>query len=121
MASERARAMRKAPTQGERELWQLVRKRQISGCSFRRQASIGPFIVDFVCLERRIIVEVDGSSHEDPTRRARDAERDRWLERQGFHVLRLLDGEVLENPEAALQRIRDYLGVASDPLPDPPP
>ena len=60
---EPARALRGAPTEGERALRQLLRKRRIAGHRFRRQVAIGPFIADFACLERRVIIEVDGSSH----------------------------------------------------------
>jgi very-short-patch-repair endonuclease len=115
VANERARALRKAQTEGERALWQLLRRRQIAGYRFRRQVSIGPFIADFVCLERRVIVEVDGSSHENAVRRQKDIQRDRWLEANGFRVLRLEGGEVLENPEQAIGRVREFLGVLLHP------
>jgi len=74
---------------------------------------IGPFIADFACLERRVVIEVDGSSHDNPLRRQQDAERDAWIAAQRFRVLRLEDGEVLENPEAALDRIRAFFGVTT--------
>ena len=112
VADERARALRKSPTEGERTLWQLLRKRQIAGHRFRRQVSIGPFIADFACLERRVVIEVDGSAHDSPERRDRDATRDRWIEAQRFRVLRLEDGVVLEDPEMALERIREFLAVS---------
>jgi very-short-patch-repair endonuclease len=104
--------MRRSPTEGERTLWQLLRKRQIAGYRFRRQVPIGPFVADFACLERRVIIEVDGSSHDSPLRRQRDIERDRWIVAQRFRILRLEDGEVLENPEAAVGRIYEFLGVS---------
>ena len=102
-----------APTEGERALWQLLRRRQIAGHRFRRQLRIGPYIADFACLERRVIIEVDGSSHDDPLRRQRDSERDKWIVAQRFRILRLEDGEVLEKPDAALDRIREFLGVSA--------
>jgi very-short-patch-repair endonuclease len=118
--------LRKSPTSGERALWQLLRKRQIAGHRFRRQVAIGPFIADFACLERRVVIEVDGSSHEEPTRRQRDVQRDRWIAARRFRILRLEDGEVLENPEASLDRIREFLGIlapaeCTTPHPNPPP
>ncbi|MBC7830939.1 MAG: endonuclease domain-containing protein [Hyphomicrobium sp.] len=116
MADERARALRRAPTEGEQILWQLLRKRQIAGHRFRRQVRIGPFIADFACLERRVIIEVDGSSHETAERRQRDIARDQWLDAHRFRVLRLADGEVLEDQEAAIARICKFLGV--DPQAD---
>jgi very-short-patch-repair endonuclease len=115
MANHRARSLRNAATDGERALWQLLRKRQIAGHRFRRQVAVGPYIADFACLERRVVVEVDGSSHETAGRRERDIARDRWIASQRFRVLHLDDGEVLQNPEAALQRIRVFLGNSSGP------
>jgi very-short-patch-repair endonuclease len=112
VADERARALRKSPTEGERTLWQLLRKRQIAGHRFRRQVSIGPFIADFACLERRAVIEVDGSAHDSSERHERDAARDRWLVAQRFRVLRVEDGEVLEYPDIALARIQKFLGVS---------
>jgi very-short-patch-repair endonuclease len=112
MVNERARRLRNAATEGERTLWNLLRKRQIAGHRFRRQVPIGPFIVDFACLERRVVIEVDGSSHENPDRRQNDAERDRWFAGQSFRILRLADGEVLADPESALGRVRSFLGVS---------
>lgn len=114
LADERARALKSAPTEGERALWQLLRKRQLAGHRFRRQVPIGPFFVDFACLERRVIIEVDGSIHESDEIHRRDLARDRWITEQRFRVLRLEDGEVLENPEAAIQRIRDFLGLTPE-------
>jgi very-short-patch-repair endonuclease len=118
--------LRNAATEGERALWQVLRKRQIAGHRFRRQVAIGPFIADFACLERRVVIEVDGSSHDNPIRRQRDAERDAWIAAQRFRMLRLEDGEVLANPEAALDRIREFLGVGASsdcttPTPTLPP
>src|SRR5687767_2312241 len=98
MPNARARALRNEPTEGERALWRLLRKRQVAGHRFRRQVPIGPFVVDFACLERRVVVEVDGSAHDAPIKRKSDAERDAWISAQRFRILRLEDGEVLENP-----------------------
>jgi hypothetical protein len=63
MANERARTLRKNLTEAEQRLWQKLKQRQIAGVKFRRQQPIGPFIVDFVCFEHRVIVEVDGGQH----------------------------------------------------------
>jgi very-short-patch-repair endonuclease len=106
--------LRRTLTQGERALWQLLRKRQVAGHRFRRQVPIGPFIADFACLERRVIIEVDGSVHDDAERRRRDFARDRWIAAQRFKILRLADGEILENPEEALERIRKFLGLTME-------
>ena len=113
MANQRARSLRNTATEGERALWQLLRKRQIAGHRFRRQVSVGLFMADFACLERRVVIEVDGSSHDNLARRQHDAERDAWIATQKFRILRLEDGEVLANPEAAIDRIRAFLGVST--------
>lgn len=115
-----ARQLRGRPTRAERAFWQHLRRHQFGGFRFRRQQPIGPFIVDFACLERRVLVELDGWPHEHPERRTRDLERDDWLRSQGFAVVRIENGEALSDPEAALARIALALsdGVS---WPSPPP
>ena len=83
-----AREQRTKAVQVEAIIWRAVRDRRCEGAKFRRQAGIGNFIVDFVCYERRLIVEIDGPSHEDAEQQARDRERDLWLGEQGFRILR---------------------------------
>jgi very-short-patch-repair endonuclease len=90
-----AKAMRRAPTDAEKALWRILRDRRLSMLKFRRQVPIEPYIVDFVCFERRLIVEADGSQHaENP----RDEMRDAFLGQQGFQVLRFWNHEILTNP-----------------------
>jgi very-short-patch-repair endonuclease len=90
-----ARAMRRAPTDAERALWRLLRDRRFSGYKFRRQTPIGPFIVDFLCFEARLIVEADGGQHGD---NAYDIARDAWFRAQGFRVRRFWNAEILTQP-----------------------
>jgi very-short-patch-repair endonuclease len=97
MANERARTLRKTMSDAERKLWQALRARQIEGARFRRQHPIGRYIVDFVCLERRFVVEVDGGQHTEDEQIAHDARRDRWLEAEGYRVLRVPTAEVYAN------------------------
>jgi very-short-patch-repair endonuclease len=97
MDRSRARATRNNPTEAERILWQHLRLRQLGGHKFRRQQSLGEFIVDFVCLEKRLVVEVDGGQHS--LRVAYDEQRTKWIEQQGFRVLRFWNNEVLQNVE----------------------
>jgi very-short-patch-repair endonuclease len=85
MASERARSLRLSSTDAERRLWRALRDRQLEGYKFRRQRPIGPFIADFVCLERLLIIELDGSQHADSNY---DDARTAWLEQHGWCVLR---------------------------------
>ncbi len=102
-----ARALRRRSTDAERVLWQRLRNRQIGDFKFRRQRPIGPYVVDFVCLEHWLVVEVDGGQH--AIRAAKDARRDAWLASAGYRVLRFWNPDVLRNPEGVLQRILDAL------------
>jgi len=79
-----ARKLRREQTEAERTLWDIVRSRQLEGVKFRRQQPIGPYIVDFVSFEHRLIIEVDGGQHDDPLGRANDNARRAWFEEQGY-------------------------------------
>jgi very-short-patch-repair endonuclease len=120
--------MRSAPTDAERVLWRLLRAKRFAGFKFRRQAPLGRYIVDFVCLEKRLIIEADGGQHNGS---AQDAERDAWLTAQGFHVVRFWNHEVLCQSQMVEDTIwrdlyRREMGVAfrpercaPSPLPSP--
>ena len=97
--TDRARALRQSSTDAERHLWNALRNRKLGGLKFRRQHAIGNYIADFVCLERRLIVELDGGQHADAT--AYDAARSAWLATQGFRVVRLWNTEFFEDLERA--------------------
>jgi very-short-patch-repair endonuclease len=102
LAKSHARAMRREPTDAERTLWYALRDRRLASLKWRRQFPIGEFIVDFVCLEHRMIVECDGSQHaENP----RDAARDAWLRSQGFEIARFWNHEVLRERESVIDTI----------------
>jgi very-short-patch-repair endonuclease len=88
----------------------------MAGFKFRRQHPIGPYIVDFVSLDQKLVVEVDGSQH--ATRSSEDRKRDRWLGDEGFRVIRFWDNEVFQNLEGVLERIREAL-VTPHPCPLP--
>lgn len=107
MVSDRARQLRKNLTDAERRLWARLRRRQLDGCQFRRQAPIGPSIVDFVCFARRLVVEVDGGQH--AIHQEGDAKRTAWLESQGFEVLRFWNNDVLANTDAVLGALLNAL------------
>jgi adenine-specific DNA-methyltransferase len=111
MKTERARTLRKNPTDAERRLWQRLSRRQISRVKFRRQQPIGPFIVDFVCFECRLIVEVDGGQHAEQV--TYDESRALWLESQGYRVLRFWNNDVLANTDAVAQAILDVVESSS--------
>jgi very-short-patch-repair endonuclease len=101
-----ARTFRKTPVLTERLLWKLLRDRKLGGVKFRRQVPIGPYIVDFLCFERRLIIEADGPHH-DPDR---DAIRDVWIKQQGFRMLRFANAEVQNNTYGVLDAILAALG-----------
>ena len=97
MDRSRAKELRNNPTEAERILWQHLRLRQFGGYKFRRQQPLGNYIVDFVCLGKRLVVEVDGGQHN--SQHSYAEQRDAWLEQQGFRVLRFWNNEVLQNVE----------------------
>ena len=103
----RARALRNNPTDVEKLLWRQLRMWQLDGYKFRRQQPLGNFIVDFVCLDKRLIVELDGGQHAE--RSDDDANRDAWLRKQGFTVLRFWNNDVLKNVTTVTERIFETL------------
>jgi very-short-patch-repair endonuclease len=104
-------------TDAERRLWSALRGHRLDGLSFRRQTPIGRVIVDFVCHERRLVIEVDGGQHAE---NARDIERDRWLASKGYRVLRFWNNDVLRNRSGVLEMIVTA-AAEHTPLPNPPP
>jgi len=100
-------------------LWKHLRLRQMGEFKFRRQQSIDNYIVDFVCFERRLVIEIDGGHHSEQP--VRDAKRDEWLRKQGFTVLRFWNSEVLREIEAVREKILNALDLCSDPPPSSSP
>ncbi len=100
MTTSRARQLRNNPIDAERVLWKHLRHRQLDGYKFRRQQPLGSYIADFVCLEARLIVEVDGGQH--VSQMVYDSERTAWLESQNFRVLRFWNDEVLQQIESVV-------------------
>jgi very-short-patch-repair endonuclease len=98
-----ARDLRNDPTEAERLLWQHLRLRQLGGHKFRRQQPLGNYVVDFVCLEKRLVIEVDGGQHN--AQIANDKQRAAWIEAQGFRVLRFWNHEIMQNIEAVKEAI----------------
>ncbi len=111
--------LRNSPTDADHRPWQRLRGRQIEGCKFRRQHPYEDFILDFVCLERHVVVELDGSQHVEAQRR--DAFRTTKLEVAGFEILRFWNNEVSENLEGVLESIRQCLEHRANPSPPNPP
>jgi len=114
--AEQAKSLRKDSTEAEMLLWRHLKAKRFCGYKFRRQEPIGKFIADFVCFETKIIIELDGVQHKES--RERDQERDRWLEENGFKVLRFWNNELFESLESVLNSIKKQLGPpSSNPLP----
>ena len=97
--------MRNNMTPAEEELWRLLRKHKLSGRKFRRQHSIGSYIIDFYCASEKLVIEVDGSVHDTPVAVANDQLRDETLQQLGYKVIRIRNSEVFEQPEVVLQKI----------------
>lgn len=103
--------MKKEPTEAEKVMWQMLRGKQL-GDKFRRQHIIGNYIADFVCLEKKLVIEIDGGYHSTPEQQAYDEERTRYLQTQGYKVLRFTNEAVVATPETVLNQIK----AASSPL-----
>ncbi len=109
MANERARSLRKNTTGAERILWGALKQKQVNGCRFRRQHPMGVYIVDFICLESRLIIELDGGQHGFPEQHAHDERRDVWLEAQGYHVARFWNDVIYTKLDGVMGAILDLL------------
>lgn len=113
---DRAREMRNNPTEPEKRLWRSISNGRLGGHKFRRQAVIGECIVDFLCPHKALVVEVDGETHEP----ARDAIRDRALQRFGYRVVRFTNADVMTNVDGVLTTILVALEDAGDRWPAQP-
>ena len=111
--------LRNRSTDAERALWRPLRDRQIEGCKFRRQHPFADYILDFACLERMLVVEVDGGQHGE--RFEQDSRRTRLLESAGFVVLRFWNNEVFEQITGVVEVIQRQLVARAKPSPPNPP
>ena len=109
----RTRELRKNMTDAEKKLWSLLRNRQFEGLKFRRQHAIGKYIVDFICFEKKIVIEVDGSQHLE--NKIYDANRTEWLQKQDFKVIRFWNNDVLNEIEVVLDKL--YEKIKNSPSP----
>ena len=101
--TSRARKLRKDSTEAENTLWNLLRNRQLLGYKLHRQVPIGKYFADFVCRERRLIIEVDGGHHQN--QESYDHERTKWLESQGYEVIRFWNSDVEQQPDGIQETI----------------
>nr|WP_084062706.1 DUF559 domain-containing protein [Arenimonas malthae] len=112
-----AKHLRQSMTEAERRLWYHLRAHRFGGHKFRRQVPVGPYIVDFLHHGAGLVVEADGGQHNGP---AGDGERDAWLQRHGYRVLRFWNHEILQNTQVVLEVIWNALGARLSPEPSPP-
>jgi very-short-patch-repair endonuclease len=103
-----AKQMRQEPTEAEARMWRLLRDRRLSQFKFRRQVPFQSFILDFVCFEQRLIIEIDGSQHASSER---DAPREAASTAEGFRIVRYWNNDVLQRPSAVLEDILAKLGM----------
>ncbi|WP_028138562.1 endonuclease domain-containing protein [Bradyrhizobium japonicum] len=100
-----AKKLRANTTPHERMLWRALKELPMDGSHFRRQAPIGPYVVDFFCPAKRLIIELDGGHHNEDATAAHDLERQRWLENEGYRVVRFWNSEINADLTAVLERI----------------
>ena len=115
LGTARSRALRHTITEAEKRLWWHLDRIPVAESHFRRQAALGPYVVDFVCHSAKLVVEVDGSQHGHPEGMAADAKRTHWIEERGYRVLRFWNQEVLREIEVVLDTVRAALYSSTSP------
>jgi very-short-patch-repair endonuclease len=100
-----AKKLRANTTPHERILWRALKELPIEGTHFRRQAPLGPYVVDFFCPAKCLIIELDGGHHNEDAVAERDSERQAWLEQEGYRVIRFWNSDVADDLNAVLERI----------------
>lgn len=114
---ELARKFRKQPTRAEQILWRVLRNRQLDGYKFYRQKPIGPYVVDFCCWSRRLVIEVDGGVH--VGREDQDREREQALEKLGYRVIRFTNDQIEKEMNLVVEAIRAALDINPHSRPSP--
>jgi len=109
------RRLRRRQSDAEEKLWLNLRNRQLNGLKFRRQQSLGKYIVDFISFDVKLIIEVDGGQHNETVTTEKDEQRTKWLEGKGYQVIRFWNNDVLENVEGVLTKIKEILEIRSHP------
>jgi very-short-patch-repair endonuclease len=112
-----AKVLRENTTAAENILWRHLQRIEIKGSHFRRQVPIGPYIVDFACLKKRLVIEVDGSQHGNDPNSRRDEVRTRWLNSQGYRVMRFWNNDVMSKTETVLEAVYEATAVTPPRLP----
>jgi very-short-patch-repair endonuclease len=121
LVRELAKALRKRMTDAERRLWRYLRNRELGGWKFRRQYPVGPYIVDFICVEKNLVIEVDGGKPAE--NEELDIQRSEYLNKLGYRVFRFWNNQVLPETEAVLEKILAILmnEKRNSPSPQPSP
>ncbi len=104
-------------TSAEIRLWSRLRAKQLQGLKFRRQHGIGPYIVDFYCPEKSLVIEVDGDTHADENQVMKDRQRETYLQSLGLRVIRYMNDDVLNNIEGVLEDLYEKLSRSTSPHP----
>lgn len=124
IGTSRSRALRRNATEPEKALWRALKRIPVYGTHFRRQVPIGPYVADFACLKVRLVIELDGGHHAQDEAAAKDQARTRWLESEGYRVVRFWNAELSESMNGVLDTI--YAALYGSPqseaaaLPTPP-
>ena len=108
-AQVRAQSLKENPTEAEKKFWSQALAKSHLGVKFRRQQPIGNYIVDFVCMDKKLIIELDGGQHNEPSERQKDNIRTAFLEQQGYRVIRFWNHEVIDNLEGVVDVIYNYI------------
>lgn len=112
------RGLRSEMTHAEMRLWARIRAKQFQGVKFRRQHGIGPYIVDFYCPEKSLVIEVDGDTHAEPSQIFKDGQRDRYLQSLGLRVIRYTNNDILLNLNGVLEDlVQELASGATSPSP----
>jgi adenine-specific DNA-methyltransferase len=107
--TERCKNLRKNSTPQERIFWSRVRAKRFTGLKFKRQYPLGKYIVDFICLGKKLIIELDGSQHKEENQERYDKKRTEFLEKLGFKILRFWNNEINDNLEGVFIKIENLL------------
>jgi very-short-patch-repair endonuclease len=111
----RARKLRRNMTDGEQRLWSELREfRRLYGIHARKQAPIGPYVVDFVIQTKKLVIEIDGEHNFFPDRMRRDAQRDAWLRNEGYRIIRINTGELSDSFDGCVEEIMRAVGLMEE-------
>ncbi len=108
---ENARFLRNNMTEQERKFWQIIKNRQFYGYRFLRQYVIGEYIVDFICREKKIIIELDGGQHNEQSNIVYDLSRTKYLENKGYKVIRFWNNDIDNNLDGVYLQLKNEFGV----------